>query len=112
MESKAELKYFMMTPRKVRLVASEIMNKTVDQALFFLIGMRNKKKSVEPLEKLVKSALANFSVKNKSVDAERLYIKELCVNAGPVHKRIRARAQGRAFRRLKRTCHIRIVLSD
>ena len=112
MESKAELKWVFLTPRKARQVADEIRRKTVDQALFFLAGMRNKKKAVMPLEKLVKSALANFSVKNPNIDAEKLFVKELLVNPGPSHKRIRARAQGRAYRRLKRTCHFKVVISD
>lgn len=112
MDAKAELKWVFITPRKARQVADEIRNKSVDQALFFLTGMRNKKKAISPLEKLVKSVLANFSVKNPNVDAEKLFIKELMVNPGPMHKRIRPRAQGRAFRRLKRTSHIKIVISD
>jgi large subunit ribosomal protein L22 len=112
MQAKAQTKYMMLTARKCRQVADEIRNKTVDEALNFLIAMRNKKKAVSPVEKMLKSAVANFAVVQPNVDTEKLFIKEVFVDAGPSAKRIRARAQGRAMRRLKRTSHITIVISD
>ena len=112
MESKAELKYIQLTARKARQVADTLRTKPVDQALFFLAGMKNKKKAIEPMEKTLKSAVANFAVAHPSVDTEKLFIKQIFVNEGPTQKRIRARAQGRAMRRLKRSCHLTIVISD
>jgi large subunit ribosomal protein L22 len=112
MEAKAELRYTMISPRKVRIVADEIRKKTVDEALIFLTAMRNRKKAIVPVEKTLKSAVANFSVVNPNLNTEQVYIKEIAINPGPAQKRIRARAQGRAMRRLKRTSHIKIVLSD
>jgi large subunit ribosomal protein L22 len=112
MEAKAELKFIMISPRKVRLVADEIRKKSVDEALFFLTAMRNRKKAIVPVEITLKSAVANFTVMNPNIDTEKLYVSEITVNGGPAHKRLRARAQGRAVRRLKRTSHIKIVLSD
>jgi large subunit ribosomal protein L22 len=112
MEAKAQTKYLMLTARKARQVADEIREKSVDEALNFLLGMRNKKKAILPLEKTLKSAVANFAVNQPNVDTEKLFVKAIFVDSGPSYKRIRARAQGRAMRRLKRTSHLTIVISD
>lgn len=112
MEAKAKSSYAMISPLKVRLIADEIRNQPIDYALSFLTAMKNRKKAVEFVEKTLKSAIANFSVSNPDADTENLFVKEISVDGGPVHKRIRPRAQGRAFRRLKRTSHITVVLSN
>ncbi|MFH0921711.1 MAG: 50S ribosomal protein L22 [Fibrobacterota bacterium] len=112
MQAKAQTKYMMLTPRKARQVADEIRAKSVEEALNFLIAMRNKKKAVIIVEKTLKSAVANFAVVQPNVDTEKLFVKEVFVDSGPSYKRIRARAQGRAMRRLKRTSHLTIVISD
>jgi large subunit ribosomal protein L22 len=112
MEKRAQQKYIMIGPRKARRVADQIRTKTVDYALFFLGAMRNRQKAVDPIEKTLKSAVANFAVEQPNIDTEKLFVKEILVDCGPVQKRIRPRAQGRAYRRLKRTSHITIVISD
>ena len=61
--------------------------------------------------KLVNSAIANAE-NNHNMDTEKLYVAEIFANAGPTLKRIRARAQGRAFRIRKRTSHITVVLKE
>ena len=69
------------------------------------------KAACEPLEKLLKSAIANAE-NNHNMDKNNLYVAECFVAPGPVLKRMRPRAQGRAFRVLKRTSHITIALRE
>ena len=63
------------------------------------------------IEKLLKSAIANAE-NNNGMDAANLYIAECYANKGPTMKRIRPRAQGRAYRIEKRMSHITIVLDE
>jgi len=112
MEAKAKLNNMMMSARKVRQIVDEIREKTVDEALNFLTVMRDRKKAAGPVEKILKSAVANMATVSPNVDTEKVFIKEICVDSAASYKRIRARAQGRAYRRLKRSCHISIVISD
>ena len=69
------------------------------------------KAACEPLQKLLKSAIANAE-NNHNMDKNNLYVAECFVAPGPVLKRMRPRAQGRAFRVLKRTSHITIALKE
>ena len=69
------------------------------------------KAACEPLEKLLKSAIANAE-NNHNMDKNNLYVAECFVAPGPVLKRMRPRARGRAFRVLKRTSHITIALKE
>ena len=103
MEARAYLKYARIAPRKVQIVLDLIRNKPVDQAMAIL--KHTPKAACEPLEKLLKSAIANM-------DKNNLYVAECFVAPGPVLKRMRPRAQGRAFRVLKRTSHITIALKE
>ena len=79
-----------------------------DKALAIL--KHTPKAACEPLLKLLKSAIANAEIKN--MDTSNLYISECTVGQGPTLKRIRARAQGRAFRINKKTSHITLVLKE
>ena len=63
------------------------------------------------IEKLLKSAIANAE-NNNGMSADNLYIEECYANKGPTMKRIRPRAQGRAYRIEKRMSHITIVLNE
>ena len=63
------------------------------------------------IEKLLKSAIANAEY-NNNMSTENLYIEECYANKGPTMKRIRPRAQGRAYRIEKRMSHITIVLNE
>ena len=69
------------------------------------------KAACEDLQKLLKSAIANAE-NNHNMDVTRLYVAECFVSPGPILKRIRPRAQGRAFRILKRTSHVTLVLKE
>ena len=65
----------------------------------------------ELIAKLLKSAIANAE-NNNGMNAENLYVEECYANKGPTMKRIRPRAQGRAYRIEKRMSHITIVLDE
>ena len=107
--AKAEVNYVRISPRKVKIVIDLIRNKPVGDALAIL--KHTPKAASEIVEKLLLSAMANAE-NNHGMDVEKLYVAEIYSNAGPMLKRIRARAQGRAFRILKRTSHTTIVLKE
>jgi large subunit ribosomal protein L22 len=109
MEANAKLNMIRISPRKVRLVVDTIRNKSVANAIATLKNLD--KAAAEPVLKLLNSAIAN-AVNNNGMDADKLFVKETYVNAGPTLKRFRPRAHGRAFQILKRTSHITIVVSD
>ena len=71
----------------------------------------NPRYASELIAKLLKSAIANAE-NNNGMDASNLYVEECYANKGPTMKRIRPRAQGRAYRIEKRMSHITIVLNE
>ena len=105
----ATLKYARISPRKVKIVADLIRGKNVDEAL--AIVKFTPKASSDIIEKLLKSAIANAE-NNNGMNADNLYIEECYANKGPTMKRVRPRAQGRAYRIEKRMSHITIVLNE
>ena len=109
MEAKAQLKYARISPRKVSIVLDLIRNKPVDYAMAIL--QHTPKAACEDLQKLLKSAMANAE-NNHFMDPSKLYVAECYVSSGPILKRIRPRAQGRAFRIDKKTSHITLVLRE
>ena len=109
MEARAYLKYARISPRKVQIVLDLIRNRPVNVAMAIL---RNTPKAASAsLEKLLKSAVANAE-NNHSMDVSKLYVSQCFVCPGPILKRIRPRAQGRAFQILKRTSHVTMVLKE
>lgn len=109
MEARAQVNYVRISPRKVKIVLDLIRNKPVDVAI--AIVHNTSKAACEPLEKLLKSAVANAE-NNHNMDKNNLYVAECFVCPGPILKRVRPRAQGRAFRIEKRTSHISLVLKE
>ncbi len=109
MEAKAYLRHARIAPRKVQIVLDLIRNKPVNLALAIL--KQTPKSASEYLIKLLNSAIAN-ATNNHNMDKDALYVSECFVCPGPIMKRIRPRAQGRAFRILKRTSHITLVLKE
>ncbi|MBI2628166.1 MAG: 50S ribosomal protein L22 [Candidatus Niyogibacteria bacterium] len=109
-EIKAKLNYLRISPRKVRLAADLMRNQKIRKAIKQLMFLN--KRAAQPLKKLLESALANarnnFGIKDES----RLYVKEIKVNEGPMLKRFRPRAFGRAAMIRKKTSHISLVLSE
>lgn len=109
MEAKAVLKYTRISPRKVEIVLDLIRNKPVDLAMAIL--KHTPKAACEDLEKLLKSAIANAE-NNFNMDRNNLYVSECHVCPGPMLKRIRPRDHGRAYRILKRTSHVTLVVKE
>ena len=109
MESKAYLNYVRISPRKVSVVLDLIRNKPADLAMAIL--QHTPKAACEPLQKLLKSAMANAE-NNHNMDVSKLYVASCSVSQGPTLKRIRPRAQGRAYRINKKTSHITLVLKE
>ena len=109
MEAKAYLRYVRISPRKVQIVCDLIRGKDAGTAMAVL--MQTPKAASEPVLKLLKSAAANAE-NNHQMDPEKLYVSATYANPGPIIKRMRPRAQGRAFRINKRTSHITICVSE
>ena len=109
MEVAAYLKNLRMSPRKVKIVCDGLRGTSVGDAVAIL--MNTPKAASEPMAKLLKSAMANAE-NNHEMNPEKLFVKSVFVCPGPIMKRVRPRAQGRAFRINKRTSHITLVLGE
>ena len=109
MEVRSIYKYARISPFKVREVTREIQGLPVSAALDLLAF--TPKKASFLIGKTLKSAIANAE-NNANLKPDGLVVKEAIVGEGPTLKRIMARARGSGSRILKRTSHIRIVLSD
>ncbi|MBK8349594.1 MAG: 50S ribosomal protein L22 [Saprospiraceae bacterium] len=112
MEALARLRNCPMSARKMRLVVDNIRGKSVDDALNIL-KYTNKEAAVW-LEKVVLSAIANWSNKTDALSPEdyKLFIKTAFVDGGPVLKRFRPAPHGRANRIRKRMNHVTIVVEN
>lgn len=109
MESKAKLSYARLSPQKTRLVVDMVRGKAVQEAINILKFSPQKAAAI--VSTLVNSAVANAEQKGVS-DLDRLFIKEIMVDQGPVLKRFLPRAQGRATKIRKPTSHILVVLAE
>ena len=107
--ARAVLKSARISPRKVKIVLDLIRGKDYDVAMATV--KHTPKAASEYLEKLLKSAAANAE-NNHNMDKNNLYVAECYANQGPTMKRVRPRAQGRAYRILKRMSNITIVLDE
>lgn len=108
MRATAKATFVRIAPRKVQIVLDLIRNKPVDEAMAIL--KFTPKAACEPLQKLLKSAMANAEYKD--MDLSVCYVAECRVDQGPTLKRIRPRAQGRAYRINKKTSHISLVVAE
>jgi large subunit ribosomal protein L22 len=108
-EVRAVSKYIRMSPSKIRRVLKQIQGKPYKEALLILEYMPYA--SCEPIIKVLRSAAAN-SKNNFGFDETKLFIKSAFADQGPVMKRFRPRAQGRAYRILKATSHITIIVAS
>ncbi|HWH25837.1 MAG TPA: 50S ribosomal protein L22 [Pseudolysinimonas sp.] len=112
-ESIARVRHIRVTPMKARRIVDAVRGKQAVEALAILKFAPQA--ASEPVYKLVASAMANARVKadasNSYLDEQDLVISKAYVDEGATLKRFRPRAQGRAFKILKRTSHITIVLS-
>jgi len=114
MEGKAILRFARVSARKARLVADLVRGKDVPDAIEMLTFTQ--KKTAPLIKKLIESAMANASHlaerDQASVEVDDLYVKTIYVDAGPMLRRFRPRAQGRATKVLKKTSHITVVLGQ
>lgn len=107
-EIQAVSKYIRMSPSKIRRVLRQIQGKTYQEALLLLEFMPYT--SCEPIIKVLRSAAANAK-NNFGFDETKLIVKSAFANQGPIMKRFRPRAQGRAYRIQKATSHITIIVT-
>ena len=105
----ATLSYARVSVQKACFVLDAIRGKDVKAALG--IVMYNSRYASTLIEKLLKSAIANAE-NNNGMNVDNLYVEECYANQGPTMKRIRPRAQGRAYRIEKRMSHITVVLNE
>ena len=110
-EGRATARYVRTSAQKAKLVVDLIRGKDVNSALATL---RFTRKSVaKDVEKVLRSAIANAQQKEGVGDeVERLYVRECYANQGPTMKRIRAAPMGRAFRILKRSSHLTVIVEE
>jgi large subunit ribosomal protein L22 len=109
MEAIAYLNDLRISPRKVKIVLDLIRGKDVATAIAIL---KNTPKAASlPVLKLLQSAVANAE-NNNHLDATKLYVSKCFVTPGRTAKRIMPRAQGRAFRILKRSSHITLAVAE
>ena len=112
-ESVARLRGIRVTPQKARRVVALVRGKNVNEALAILKFAPQG--ASEPIYKLVASAAANARVKadkdNTFLNEDDLFISSIFVDEGTTLKRFQPRAQGRAFKILKRTSHITVVVA-
>ena len=104
---RASAKYVRISPFKVRIVLDIIRGKGLREAVAILEN--TPKSACEPIKKVLLSAAANAE-NNLGMSRDNLFIAKCYADQGPTLKRVMPRAQGRAFRILKRTSHITIVL--
>ncbi|OHB31220.1 MAG: 50S ribosomal protein L22 [Desulfuromonadaceae bacterium GWC2_58_13] len=109
MEARAKLSYVRLSPQKTRLVIDMVRGKGVQDALNILKFSPQKAAAI--VSKLVSSAVANAEQKGVS-DVDRLVVKTISVDQGPVLKRFIPRAQGRATKIRKPTSHITVILDE
>jgi large subunit ribosomal protein L22 len=106
----ATVRYLGTSAQKARLVVNLIRGKDVGEAAATL---RYTKKAVaSEIGRLLDSAVANARQKRQDVDVDRLFVHTAFVNGGPMLKRIQPAPMGRAFRILKRMCHVTIGLGE
>ena len=108
-EASAYLRYVRISPRKVQIVCDLIRGKDTGTAMAIL--MQTPKAASEPLQKLLKSAVANAE-NNFNMNPEKLVVSEVFATPGPTLKRIMPRAQGRAYRINKRTSHVTLSVAE
>ncbi len=109
MQTFAKLTYARISPQKCRLVADQVRGLPVEKALTLLSF--SSKKAAGIVRKVLESAIANAE-HNEGADIDELKVSAICVDEGPVLKRMHARAKGRGDRIMKRTSHITVTVAD
>lgn len=107
-EVKAIARYIRMSPSKVRRVLDQIRGKSYREALILLEFMPYR--ACDPVLRVLRSAAANAE-HNAGLDRAKLVVSQAYADQGPVLKRFRPRAQGRAYQIRKPTCHITVAVA-
>jgi large subunit ribosomal protein L22 len=106
----ATTKFLIASPTKVRPVANVIKRKSCSEAVAILDNMPQK--GARLIQGTLKSAVANALNKNKKLDEDMLYVREIRIDEGPRLKRVWFRARGRADQLSRRMCHITVVVDE
>ena len=110
MEAVARKRFIRQSPYKIRYVLKTIKGLNVEDAINKL-SLMNKKASVY-IEEVLKASISNMMDKNSNQSSDNLFIKTAYVDEGPVMKRFRPAAMGRATSIRKRTSHLTIIISN
>ncbi len=112
LEARALNRYISSSPRKMRLVIDLIRGKSVDEALTILHF--SPKHASKAAERVLLSAVSNLHNKDEGsrLETNEMYVKEAYVNEGPSAKRMLPAPMGRAYRMLKRSNHVTIVVAQ
>ena len=110
MEAIARKRFIRQSPYKIRYVLKNIKGLNVEDAINKL-SLMNKKASVY-IEEVLKASISNMMDKNSNQNSDNLFIKTAYVDEGPVMKRFRPAAMGRATSIRKRTSHLTIIISN
>lgn len=105
----ATAKYVGIPASKAKIVLDQIVGK--DARTVAALLQYNPRLAATIIGKVLKSAMANAE-NNLGMDVNKLYVEEVIAGQGPTLKRVRPRAQGRAYKILKRSCHISIILNE
>jgi large subunit ribosomal protein L22 len=103
-------KWLIASPSKVRPVADLVRRKPYSEAIAILDNVPNK--GARFIKKVVASAAANALDRNRKLDEDMLYVREIRVDEGPRMRRVWFRARGRADMLMKRMCHISCVIDE
>ena len=106
----ATSKFLIASPTKVRPVANVLKLKPYPEAMAILENMPHK--GARLLSKVMKSAASNALNRNKKLDEDMLFVKEIRIDEGPRLKRLWCRGRGRADMLLKRMCHITVIVDE
>ncbi len=107
---KANIKYLMISPSKIRRVANVVRRKPYSEAIAILEALPQK--GARLLRKAIISATSNAIFNNKKLDEDMLYVKSLQVNDGPRMRRMLPKARGRADVMIKRMSHILVEMGE
>ena len=109
MQAVAILRHARISPQKARLVANQVRNLPIERALQILTF--SDKKAAPLIKKVLESAIANAE-HTEGADIDELKVAAICVDCGPLLKRMHARAKGRGNRIVKRTSHITVTVAE
>jgi len=107
---RAVTRYLIVSPYKIRPVANLVRRKPYTEAVSILENMPHK--GARLIRKTVVSAASNALSRDKQLEEDMLYIKEIQVDEGPRMRRVWFRARGRADMLMKRLCHITVVVDQ